>query len=112
MREAISPYQHPNNLGELIQQVCLHPAMFAGSSDFDLAISFIGGYHFAACKFQPEMFSKYELRDFSYWLAEKLGYTLSGVRKVFPSDEAAFSNLPLLYADFINSKAGKSETAA
>jgi len=57
-------YKEPQNLNELIEQICLRPAMFVGSENFNLAAAFIEGFHYAISKFQPEIYSPTELREF------------------------------------------------
>ena len=100
------PYKKPANLRELIQQVCLRPAMFAGVERFDWAVVYIYGYHAAASEFLPEAYPPTGLSEFSRWLAERFDYPRNygwgEVRAVFPDDEAAFTQLPLLYDEFIN----------
>jgi hypothetical protein len=99
------PFQTPSDLRELILQVSARPAMFVGVANFDLALAFIGGFHYALSILKPDAADPKELNEFSIWLAEKFGlprnWAWSAVlRRVYPNDEEAFKQLPLLYDEF------------
>jgi hypothetical protein len=88
--------------------ISLRPQMIVGFCDFNLAVTYLEGYHDALCVIQPEN-ETLGFRGFSFWIAiryelpRNIGWS-ANLRKVFPDDRSLFENLPKLYQDFLREK--------
>jgi hypothetical protein len=103
----LPPYKQPTNFREFIQQICLRPAMYAGTYDFYKACIYIEGYNSALLDHKPEAIGQADLRGFYLWLAHKYGESpsiawIGTIRNYCNDDESAFEQLPILLDEYIN----------
>ncbi len=105
----LPPYKKPTNLREFVQQICLRPAMFVGTYDYNKACICIHGYHYALLDHQPDAIGQADLHGFRLWLAHKYGESpstawIGSIRHYCDDDESAFEQLPNLLDEYINQR--------
>jgi hypothetical protein len=91
------------DLGLLIKNISQRPEMYTGSSDLTIVAAFIEGFAYAIPEFEDE------IKEFNYWLPIRLKFPRNwawwaGLAKIFPNNEDAFRELPILFDEFRKSR--------
>ena len=100
-------YMESGELLVFIKKISERPGMYVADRNFSAACAFIDGFIYSREYLDPEKTST--IRDFSYWLAEKLGrpgnWSWSTVLiDFYKDDEKAFEMLPKHFEEFHNSR--------
>ena len=85
--------------------ICLRPQLYVGHKDLRLATTFLDGYDYALDR-ETGNSRSWGMANFGFWLGPRLGHSTSFhwqhmFVKSFPDESEAFTQLPLLYEQFL-----------
>ena len=88
---------------EIVEALCKRPKMYTATGSFNEVIAFLMGYGLGANVGEKSYHNVFS--PFLNWLADKfdLQEPISGwhkFRTLFPTDEEALKNLPILYKEY------------